>query len=291
MTVPPDRWLELTVVSAEEPTLVSSALFELGADSVQESEDALVTYFPPPADPDEFFGTVRRSLEALSPSASFELTWRWQAQEDWETLWRRGLGVRRITPRLLVVPSWEPIETGLDDIPIFLDPGMAFGTAEHATTRGCLRQLDQRLVPGTRIADVGAGSGILSIAAALLGADAVTALEMDPMSCETALENLAKNGVEDRVTILTTRVDGGKVLPDAPFQGIVANLQSHLLRPLFSTFRASLSPGGWLIVSGVLDGQQDEILPTASSEGFVFLEEDREEEWWTGVFEMSSQEG
>lgn len=287
--MPPDRWLEVTVASGEDPTLVSSALLDLGASSVQESGGALVTYFPPPSDPEAFLETLRRNLAELSPSLSFKLSWRWQAQEDWEILWRRGLGVRRISPRLLVVPSWETVEPSPGEIPIYLDPGMAFGTAEHATTRGCLRQLDKRVVPGARIADVGAGSGILSIAAAKLGAESVTALELDPMSCETALENLAKNGVEDRVTVLTARVEGRAVLPGAPFHGIVANLQSHLLRPLFSTFRASLSPGGWLIVSGVLDGQQNEIFPQASLEGFVFVEEDQEGDWWTGAFESGSR--
>jgi ribosomal protein L11 methyltransferase len=288
--MPPDRWLEVTVASGEDPTLVSSALLDLGADSVQESGDILVTYFLPPSDPEAFLELLRRNLAELSPSLSFELSWRWQAQEDWEILWRRGLGVRRISPRLLVVPSWETLEPGPGEIPIYLDPGMAFGTAEHATTRGCLRQLDKRVVAGARIADVGAGSGILSIAAAKLGAESVMALELDPMSCETALENLAKNGVEDRVAVRAARVEGGAVLPGAPFHGIVANLQSHLLLPLFSTFRASLSPGGWLIVSGVLDGQQDEIFPQASLEGFVFVEEDQEGEWWTGAFESDSRE-
>ena len=284
--MPPDRWLELTVVSTEDPTLVSAALLELGADSVQESGNALITYLPPPRQPEEFLTHVRRTLDGLWPSISVELSWRWQAHEEWEILWRRGLGVRKISPRLLVVPSWETADPDPGEIPIFIDPGMAFGTAEHATTRGCLRQLDKRVAPGARMADVGAGSGILSIAAALLGAEAVTALELDPLSCETALENLAKNGVGNQVRVIPARVEGGSLLPGSPFHGIVANLQIHLLLPLFSTFRASLSPGGWLIVSGVLDGQQVEILPEVARQEFVLVEEDQEEEWWTGVFEL-----
>jgi ribosomal protein L11 methyltransferase len=287
----PDRWLELTVVSSQDPILVSAALLDLGADSVQESGNALITYLPPPRHLEGFLADVRRTLEGLWPSSSFELSWRWQDQEDWAVLWRQGLGVRKISPRLLVVPSWETAEPGPGEIPISIDPGMAFGTAEHATTRGCLRQLDKRIVPGVRIADVGAGSGILSIAAALLGAEAVTALELDPTSCETALENIVKNGVENQVTVIPARVEGGGVLPGSPFHGIVANLQSHLLRPIFSTFQASLSPGGWLIVSGVLDGQQSEILPEAALHGFLLVAEDQEEEWWTGVFELGHLKG
>jgi ribosomal protein L11 methyltransferase len=224
---------------------------------------------------------ARVLLRRISPSADFELTWRWQPQEDWESLWRRGLGPRRITSRLVVAPSWEGVEPERDEILLTLDPGMAFGTAEHATTRACLRLLDGTVLAGSRIADVGAGSGILSIAGALLGAAEVVAFEMDELACETAEENIAKNGVEAKVTVHHHVVDTESPLPGAPFDGIVANLQSHIITPLFPVFATSLVPGAWLILSGILSEERDRVLSSAGSEGFFLSEEDVEDGWWS----------
>jgi ribosomal protein L11 methyltransferase len=282
--MPPERWLELTVRSPLEAELISPVLLELGGSAVEESEGVLVTYLPPPPNLEAFLDGARHRLQGLSPSTELDLSWRWQPQKDWESLWRRGLGPRRITPRLIVVPSWERFDPEPGEILLNLDPGMAFGTAEHATTRGCLRLLDSRVAAGSRIADVGSGSGILSIAAARLGAREVLSLDMDGLACETAIENVSRNGVEDRVKVLEAQVEGGTPLPDAPFDGVVANLQSHLLLPLFSAFRESLAPGGWLIVSGILVGERDEVLSAASAKGFTFVEDDEEDGWWTGVF-------
>jgi len=282
--MPPERWLELTVRSPLEAELVSRVLLELGGSAVEESEGTLVTYVPPPPELEAFLDGARHRLQDVSRSAHFDLSWRWQPHKDWESLWRRGLGPRRITPRLIVVPSWEQFEPEAGEIILTLDPGMAFGTAEHATTRGCLRLLDSKVTAGSRVADVGAGSGILSIAAARLGAREVLALEMDGMACETAIENVSRNGVEDRVRVLEARAEGGTPLPGAPFDGVVANLQCHLLLPLFSTFRTSLPAEGWLVVSGILVGERDEILSAASAEGFTFVEDDEEDGWWTGAF-------
>jgi len=283
----PERWLELTVHSSLEPELISPVLLELGGSAVEERDGALVTYLPPPLELDSFLAEARGRLQGLVPSQDLELSWRWQPQKDWETFWRRGLGIRRITSRLVVSPSWEEAEAGEGEILIHLDPGMAFGTAEHATTRGCLRILDETITRGSRVADVGSGSGILSIAAALLGAKEVLAIEMDGTSCETALENLSDNGVGDRVTVLQATVEGEEALPKAPFDGIVANLQSHLLLPLLSAFRRSLRPEGWLVLSGILVEEKELVLSSASGKGFLFLSEDEEEGWWTGHFRAS----
>jgi ribosomal protein L11 methyltransferase len=164
---------------------------------------------------------------------------------------------------------------------------MAFGTAEHATTRGCLRILDSLVVPGSKVADVGAGSGILSIAAALLGSKDVVALEMDGPSCETAVENVARNGVSDRVEVHQREVSAGGPLPGSPYDGVVANLQSSILISLFPAFRESLKPDGWLVVSGVLNEERDSILPAAAESELSFHEDDEEGGWWTGVFRPS----
>ena len=293
----PHRWLTLTVrlteptSEAESPLdpvreLVPQLLLELGGRGVEETADAFTTYLPPPEDLDAFLATVRSRLEEVAPERG-QLHWAWQPHEDWEKLWRRGLGPRRITPRIMVTPTWDTPKADPEGILITLDPGMAFGTAEHATTRGCLRLLDGRVREGDRVADIGSGSGILSIAAVHLGAKEVLAVEMDPMSCDAARENLLANGVEDRVRILVEEIRGDSPLPQAPFQGIVANIQRFILVPLLPALGASLAPGGWLILSGILLEEREDLLDSTTHQGFSLEEEDQEGEWWSGVFRLT----
>ena len=287
--MPPDRWLEVTVRTSLEFGLVTSLLFDLGATGVEERGPDLVTHIPPPPDPDALLQELRSRLEVLDPGDDLDLSWRWQPQEAWEILWRKGLGPRRITPRITVTPSWEPVEQEEGHV-LVLDPGMAFGTAEHATTRGCIRALDGLVEPGDRIADVGAGSGILAIAAVHLGAAHVMAVEMDAMSCETARENLVRNGAEGRVTVLEAEVQADGLLPEAPFDGIVANLQSHLLLPLLPAFTRSLLPDAWLVVSGILVEQAAEFGEAATDAGLRSIETDVEDGWWTATYRFRTRD-
>jgi len=292
----PDRWLALTVrlapgtEGAPASELVPDLLMELGGRGVEEKNGTFTTYLVPPEDLERVLRTAADGLRGVGlPHA--ELRWDWQAHEDWETLWRRGLGPRRVTDRLVVAPTWEVPDVGDGDLLILLDPGMAFGTAEHATTRGCLRLLARRVGEGDAIADVGSGSGILSIAAALLGAGRVLAVEVDPMACEAARENLIANRVQDRVRILEEEVDGREPLPDGPYSGLVANIQRLILLPLLPGFRASLEEGGWLVLSGILLSERDEVVSVAAGFGFLMEEEDQEEEWWSGAFRLPGSQG
>jgi ribosomal protein L11 methyltransferase len=263
--------------------LLPELLLALGGRGVEEIGDSFTTYVPPPADLEAFLHELRARLREVGARGA-ELLWTWQPQEDWETLWRRGLGPRRITQRLLVAPTWDIPEVGEGEILIVLDPGMAFGTAEHATTRGCLRLLDARVREGDRVADIGSGSGILSIAAAKMGAREVLGVEVDPLACEVAEENLIANGVQDRVRILAEEVREKDPLPGSPYQGVVANIQRLVLLPLLISFRDSLAPGGWLILSGILTEERDEVLAATSRHGLLLEEEDGEGDWWSGAF-------
>jgi ribosomal protein L11 methyltransferase len=282
--MPPNRWLELRIESWADLDRITPILLDLGGSAVQEIEGALLTYLPPPGDLEEFLRRARHRLQEELPDQELRVTHRWQPQEDWESLWRQGLGLRRITPRLLVAPSWVEVRPAPGELLITLDPGMAFGTAEHATTRGSLRALDSMVDPGSRIADVGSGSGILSIGAALLGARRILALEVDPMACETARENVVRNEVQDQVVVVQALVEGGAPIPSSPFDGIVANLQTHLLLPLLGSFHDSLSHEGWLIGSGILLEEANTVREAATRAGFRYLRGEEEEGWWTGIF-------
>jgi ribosomal protein L11 methyltransferase len=280
--------LSVSLPDDERAGLLPELLLELGGAGVEESEDRYTTYVHPPNDLPRFLQEAESILRTRTGLPGLTLEWEWQAHEAWEDLWRRGLRARRITDRLWVSPSWETPSLGEGELLVTVDPGMAFGTAEHATTRGCLRLLEGALSPGDRVADVGAGSGILSIAAALLGARDATAFELDPDACEVARENARKNGVDRRIRVLPGTVEGGKPLPDAPFNGILANLQLSILLPRLTSFYRSLVPGGWLVLSGLLQGEEAEIVSEAGSAGFGLEKEDREGEWWSGVFRRLS---
>jgi ribosomal protein L11 methyltransferase len=252
---------------------------------VEERSGLLVAHVPEPAeDPDAFVARVRERLVSAAGFDPPELRRAWQPHQEWSELWRRGLEPRRVTDRLVVSPTWKDPELRTGELLITLDPGLAFGTAEHATTRGCLRLLDRTVRTGDQVADIGAGSGILSIAAAVLGASRVVAVEMDPWAAAAARENVAANRVEDRVEVRTGAVGPDFLQDDPPFHGVVANIETGILIPLLPGFRGGLRPRGWLILSGVPTHEAGAVAEAAAEAGFTPDDEAREGEWWTGRF-------
>ena len=288
MSGPGRRWLELRARApraGERDALLADGLLSLGARGVEEKAGWFVAYFEEPDALDAFLDRARSTLVAEIGAEPLLLEHAWQDHEAWEETWRRGLGPRRVTDRIVVHPSWAPPEgVGPEDVVVVLDPGMAFGTAEHGTTRGCLRLLDDAVGPGERILDVGAGSGILSIAAALLGAGEVVAIEGDPLACEAMVENIDRNDVADRVSVVQEWASTPSVAAFAPVQGIVANIEAGLLEPLFPGFAAALVPGGWLIVSGILQEEWAGVRDSLTSQGFRPTAVDDDGAWCSGAF-------
>lgn len=284
----PTRWLVLEVEAPRDEELRGIAveeLMSLPTRGVEEQDDLLVAHVPGPVeDPEAFVAEVTDRLRRGAGLEAPVVRHHWQAHEEWSESWRRDLAPRRVTERLLVSPTWMDPSVGPGDLLIRLDPGMAFGTAEHPTTRGCLRLLDRAVRPGDRVADAGCGSGILSIAAALLGAARVVAIEMDPWACAVARENAALNGVEDCVEIRERMLDEGFLPDEPPFDGIVANIEAGVLTMLMPGLRGALGPGGWLVLSGIMAHEADAIRTHASEEGLTLRSEDREEDWWSGLF-------
>ena len=134
------------------------------------------------------------------------------------------------------------------------------------------------------MADIGAGSGILSIATAFFGAGYVLAVDSDPWACGATRENTEVNGVSDRVDVLERSVDRHFLADCQPFDGIVANIEAGVLIPLLSGFRQGVRPDGWLILGGVLQREREEIVRAAKDAEFHLATEDLEEQWWTGGF-------
>lgn len=284
------RWLQLRArprADAELSPLLVEGLLALGARAAEERDGWVVTAVEEPAHPDAFVARARETLRDVAGTDDFDLEVEWRSHEDWAETWKRGLAPRAVTDRILVRPSWTPAPTGSPPIEIVIDPGMAFGTAEHGTTRGCLRLLDRVVRAGDRVLDVGAGSGILAIAAARLGASAVVAIEADALACEALRENLALNGVEGRVRCVEAMVGPDDLAALGPVAGVVANIESGPLMALMAGFVRALAPGGWLVLSGIMAHEWATVRAAAEREGLRLREVDEDGEWRSALLERT----
>jgi ribosomal protein L11 methyltransferase len=280
----PDRWLMLSARSpaAELNATLVEGLVALGGAAVEESGDVLRTYLAPPKDAEAFVrdATARLSALAAEPVAT---EWCWRADEDWQAGWRRGLAPRRVGRRLIIAPTWTAPAAVAGDVVIRIDPQMAFGTGEHASTRGVLTLLEAAARPGMRVLDVGAGSGILAIAAVLLGAAGATAVEPDADAIINLRENLALNGVADRVRVAVATVDARWL--DAHrgdgWDVIVANVLSGVLAPMLPAFARAVAGRGTVVLGGILEEESSAILAAAARAGLAPAGEHREDGWWS----------
>jgi len=201
-------------------------------------------------------------------------------EADWANAWKEHFFVHRVGQRTVIVPSWR--EAGYsprpDDVVLLLDPGMAFGTGLHPTTRLCLRAIEESIRPGMRVLDIGAGSGILSIAAALQGASHVDAVEIDPVGAHVCHQNVEANRVGEVV-----HVRAG-TLPDDAYEGeqadlILANITIATLLELHPRLAAHLRRGGLAVLSGVLAERADELLSALVDAGWQPERTDQEQDW------------
>ena len=206
------------------------------------------------------------------------------ADADWENNWKRFYKPMEIGERLLVVPQWEQSR---DDgrVKLVLNPGLTFGTGSHATTRLCLQALDKYIRGGEKILDLGCGSGILSIAALVLGAGEAFACDIDEKCVDVAYENAALNGVgKDRYTVRWGDVLTDKAL-QAEFGGgydmVVANIVADVIMGLSDKVRPFLKEGGLFLCSGIIDDRAEEVFTKLRAEGWTVIEQHDSEGWYS----------
>jgi ribosomal protein L11 methyltransferase len=287
----PERWLviEAWVPNEDARALAAAELAEFCDGAVEEEGERLRIYLPGPQHAQALVDSLSRQLEdALPPETQFQVDSEWLDDQDWSADWKRGLAPREITPRLVVKPTWTRWEAAPGQIVLDVDPQMAFGTGEHATTRGCLRLLDGVIRPGDRVLDVGSGSAILAIAAVRLGAAEALAVEYDPDANLNARENLEQNEVVGKVTIVEAMADPEFLAAHGTFDLILANILSGVIRPLLPSFLRALAPGGRLIVSGILRTEHPDVVDDAEAAGFRVDQVDQEDEWWSALLRPSS---
>jgi ribosomal protein L11 methyltransferase len=197
--------------------------------------------------------------------------------QEWANVWKKHYPVRRVGHRLVLVPSWQAYRPTAEDIVITLDPGQAFGTGLHPSTRLCLMALE-RLIPGPRrVLDVGTGSGILAIAAAKLGARVVIALDVDPVAAEAARENVLRNRVEPRVHAVQGTVDS---IADAPqWNLIVVNILADVIPELMPALTTRLAADGRLVLAGIVEDREPVVLDALTRHGLHVVRRENLLDW------------
>ena len=206
------------------------------------------------------------------------------ADADWENNWKKFYKPMEIGERLLVVPQWEKARDN-GRVKLVLNPGLTFGTGSHATSRLCLQALDKYIRGGEKILDLGCGSGILSIAALVLGAKEAFACDIDEKCVDVAYENAALNGVgRDRYTVRWGDVLTDKAL-QAEFGGgydmVVANIVADVIMGLSDKVRPFLKEGGLFLCSGIIDDRAEEVFTKLRAEGWTVIEQHDSEGWYS----------
>lgn len=196
--------------------------------------------------------------------------------EDWSEVWKQFYKPFRAGKSLVVKPTWEPYAPKPGDRVIEIDPGMAFGSGTHETTGMCLELLEEAVHGGERVIDVGTGSGILAIGAALLGAKDVLAIDIDPTAVKVARENVAHNHLEQTVTTLE-----GNLLEkvDAQCEVCVANIIADVICMFAAPLNDHIIPGGLFICSGIIKEREQDVTGALLAAGYTILDIRRKGEW------------
>ena len=292
------KWMEMSVMLGHEATEAAANIFhEAGAGGVVIEDPLLINSYrssgawdycdiPEAADTetvtvkaylpvddrlDDSIAAIEQALRALSsrlennPPCS-PLRLREVKEDDWANAWKQYFHPIRVGNSLVIKPSWEEYDALPDDLILEIDPGMAFGTGTHNTTVLCMEALEETIKPGMRVFDVGTGSGILSLAAAKLGAAEVRAVDFDPTAVRVAGENVANNGLASIVSVRQGDLLAGT---EGTADLIVANIIANVILQLLPDVPARLNKGGFFIASGIIAERLGEITHAARECGLT----------------------
>ena len=225
---------------------------------------------------------LRKILVALGGDIVEPLSVNTVQERDWADAWKEHFHVTRVGERIVLKPSWREYEPRAGDIVVELDPGRAFGTGQHETTRMCLIELERQIEAGASILDVGCGSGILSVTAALLGAGNVDAVDIDAAAVRATRENAAANRVADNIRTMHGSLGEAWPFTEPPtgrYDLVLANLSARIIRELAGDLLAALNENGAAFVSGIVAEQEESCVDALLEAGARALERRAEGDW------------
>ena len=272
--VQPVGTIELRIPIASEHYDAVVAELESNAIGFLTDDDALRAYFPAEAWSNRQTEALLRWLRERHWDADIGTTF--HANTNWNETWESSIQPIQ-TGRFLIRPTWsDPIEESENVTELVVDPKMSFGTGYHESTRLALQLLPDALDEGDRVLDMGAGTGILSIACCRLGAAHCLAVDIDPNAIENTPENAKLNGVAERIDVRKGSMDD---VTETGFQTILANINRNVLHDMLPAFAAASTPGASLIMAGLLDKDESIIRTRAESVGYTVREVRSENEW------------
>lgn len=259
--------------SRDEEELLSYELFELGALGVEtRDQSTLLKNELGDLTLIASFGDIETAEGAIAVLGEHRASLSFVEGDDFLDEWRRFFKPARIGERVVIRPSWEPFDASPDDLVLVIDPGRAFGTGLHESTRLVIRCLESIELAGVELLDLGTGSGVLAIAALLLGADRAIGTDIDSEAVEVSLENAAINGVADRFEALVQE----KPEFARRYPLVLANIESRVLVPLAREIAATVADGGRLILSGLLADEAERIEEAYPDFTRIALHQERE---------------
>lgn len=251
--------------------------------NADKSRAAVSIYVPEEKNYNDYVAFLKERFAALGIDAKIELIG--LREEEWSTAWKKYYKPIKVGERLVIVPMWEPYDAKENELIVKMDPGMAFGTGTHETTRLVAGLIEKYMTPGDKVLDVGTGSGILSICAAKLGAGACAAYDIDPVAVRVANENCEKNDCDGIVKCGVSDLLHDVEIPCGGFDFAVANIVADIIIRLSPDIGKCLKDGARYITSGIIDERVDDVKSAMSAVGFGLVEEVHENGWCAIVFE------
>ncbi|MBQ9364578.1 MAG: 50S ribosomal protein L11 methyltransferase [Schwartzia sp.] len=309
------KWEEVGVrTSHEAMDIIASAMNDLGATGVVMDDPALINeyihsgrweytdlkessdtscvtvsaYFPIDDKLDDKIKALRAEIDDMASrgvdTRPGDIILNVIDDEDWANSWKKYFHTEKVGERIVIQPSWESYDAKGNEIVIILDPGAAFGTGTHATTSMCLGMLEGLVSEGDTAVDIGTGSGVLAIAEAKLGASRVTAVDYDETALGVARDNIAKNGIGDKIEVMPSDLLKN-VDKNIKAKVVSANLIADLIIRLFNEdndddgLSAHLADGGRLLASGIIESRADDVRQAAEAHGYEVVEQRAKKEW------------
>ena len=263
------------------PEIISGLLWELNISGLSEEDDLIKIFSSENELTEERIKTLLEKLVDEKIIDGFSIAEYDLENKNWNEEWEKNLNVIKVSDKIVIKPSYKDYIPKQNEIVITIDPKMSFGTGEHQTTKLMLKLIEKYVKPGMKVLDVGSGTAVLSIASVKLGAKKAVAIDNDELCFENGIENCRANDVDNSVEVKVGKI---KDIEEKDFDVILANIQKNILIEIASDLNSKLKNEGFVILSGLLTEDEEEIMMCYCKLNFTFVQKERMDEWIALVF-------